>query len=80
MSGPEVDGDPEAVIDALLRQQALLAGDLVQVGEDTWALHATIPLEGEVIVAEAHGAAEAETLLRRWPSVAPEDRVRPTEG
>jgi hypothetical protein len=63
-----VDTDPEAVIDALLHQQARLAGDIVQIDEETWALHATIPLEGEVIVAELHGADEARSLLARWPS------------
>jgi hypothetical protein len=63
-----MDPGPEAVIDALLQQQARLAGDLVQIDEETWALHATIPLKGDEIVAEVQGAEAARSLLDRWPS------------
>jgi hypothetical protein len=62
-----VDPDPEAVIDALLLQQARLAGDLVQIDEGTWAIHATLPVDGEVIVAEFHQLSEARAILDHLP-------------
>lgn len=66
---------PEAVIDALLHQQARLAGDVVQVAGETWALHATMPVDGEVIVAEFPNRDDARAALDTWArdSVSPDE-------
>jgi hypothetical protein len=58
---------PEAAIDALLLQQARLAGDVIEVEHDTWAIHATIPVDGEVIVAEFRRPEAAREALSHYP-------------
>ena len=64
---PHLGDPPEAAIDALLEQQARLAGDVIQLRPDTWALHATIPVDGEVIVAEFVREDEARAVLAHLP-------------
>jgi hypothetical protein len=59
--------DPEGVIDALLLQQTRLAGDIVEVDHDTWAIHGSIPVDGEVIVAEFRREADARAALDHIP-------------
>jgi len=58
---------PEAVIDALVAQEARVAGDVVEVGPHTWAIHGVIPVDGDVILAEFGGPDEARALLDCLP-------------
>lgn len=55
--------NPEVVLDALLTQQARVAGDVLAVASDTWAIHGVIPVDGEVILAEYGSEAEARAVL-----------------
>lgn len=43
---------PEVMIDALLHQHARIAGDIVEINQSTWAIHGSIPVDGDVILAE----------------------------
>jgi hypothetical protein len=36
----------------LLGEHATVAGDVVELGTDTWAIHGSIPVDGDVIMAE----------------------------
>jgi hypothetical protein len=54
---------PELVVDALLRHGALIAGGVLQISADTWAVHGSIPMDGEVILAEFDRPEMASTVL-----------------
>ena len=57
---------PEVVLDAL-DQQARVAGDVIQIEAHTWAIHAVILVDGDVIVAEFDSAQEAHAVLDQLP-------------
>jgi len=40
-----------------------LDGDIIQVDDHTWAIHGSIPVDGEVIIAEFDRAEQAEEAL-----------------
>jgi hypothetical protein len=64
---PDYDPNPpDAAIDALLQLQGRVAGDVIQLGSETWAIHGTIPVDGEVIVAEFREPGEARAALDRF--------------
>ena len=73
---------------ALIDANATVAGDVVRVGVTTWAIHASIPVDGSVLVAEYDSLAEAfEDLRQLRPNTvvseehrreARADRSRPT--
>lgn len=54
---------PEVVLDALLTQQARIAGDVIEIEEHTWAVHGVIPVDGDVILAEFDRPEDARALL-----------------
>ena len=56
---------PEAVLDALLAQQARVAGDILRIEDHTWAIHGVIPVDGDVIIAEFGDREEAQAVLDR---------------
>jgi hypothetical protein len=45
-------------------EQVTVSG-LVPVGGDTWAVYGSIPVDGEVIVAELDNRAEAESVVEQ---------------
>ncbi len=48
---------------ALVEAHTSIAGDILQLGDRTWALHGTIPLDGNVLVAEFETFEEARATL-----------------
>ncbi len=54
----------QRVVQEVLDNHLLVSG-LVPVGEETWAIYGSIPVDGEVIVAEFHSRAHAECALER---------------
>ena len=44
--------DPLEFVRRLLDDDVHIAGDVLDVAPGTWALHGTIPVDGEVLVAE----------------------------
>jgi len=56
---------PEVFIDALHHVQARIAGDVLEVGPHTWAIHGSIPVDGEVLLVERERREDAEALLHR---------------
>jgi hypothetical protein len=60
---------------ALLGSNAAIAGDVVQLGHQTWAIHGSIPVDGEVILAEYASRDDATAALAM---LAPSETVRST--
>jgi hypothetical protein len=54
--------EPELLCE-LAAAKAPIAGDVVEISEDTWAIHGTIPVDGDVILAEFDSYGEARTAL-----------------
>lgn len=64
------DIDPRLVADDLTAVRstgAALDGEVIQVGESTWAVYGRTAYDGEVIVGEYHDLAEAWAVLRADP-------------
>jgi hypothetical protein len=49
----------------LLSTNADVAGDVVQINAHTWAIHGSIPVDGEVLLAEYEDPADAADALHR---------------
>ena len=58
---------PEVILEALVNQSARVAGDVVQIEAHTWAIHAVIPVDGDVIIGEFDSAQEAHAALEQIP-------------
>lgn len=56
---------PDAVLDALVSQQARVAGDVIEIEPHTWALHAVIPVDGDVLIAEFGSPHDALAVLEQ---------------
>src|SRR4051812_41200000 len=63
------------VIDKILEEHAQIDGDIVQIAEHVWAIHGTIPVDGEVILAEFDRRESAEIAVERLSEV--ESRTSP---
>jgi hypothetical protein len=50
-------------LDALLYQQTQVAGDVIEVGPHTWAIHGVIPVDGDVILGEFDSPQDAHAAL-----------------
>jgi len=51
------------LLDELIEAHIDISGYVLQIGARTWAIHATIPVEGSVLVAEYGSAEEANGTL-----------------
>jgi hypothetical protein len=64
----------EGLVDAL----ANVAGDILTIGVDAWAIHGTIPVDGDVLVARYESREEASHVLAQLsPNRATDDRSGP---
>jgi hypothetical protein len=51
----------------LIGEHAIIAGDIIEVDPDTWAIHGSIVVDGEVLLAEYHTADQARIALEKLP-------------
>jgi hypothetical protein len=51
----------------LLEENASIAGDVLQVSENLWAVHGFIPVDGDVLMAEFSSYDQATDVLGRLP-------------
>ena len=51
----------------LVHSHTELAGDILQIGAATWAIHGWIPIDGDVLVAEYDSLASAKAALAQVP-------------
>ena len=55
-------------LQALIEEEnASIDGDVVQVGEQVWAIHGSIPVDGEVLMAEFDSYDQAIDVLDQLP-------------
>jgi hypothetical protein len=52
-------------LEALVDAHASVAGDIVQIGSAAWAIHGSIPVDGDVLVARYESAEDATRALSR---------------
>jgi hypothetical protein len=52
-------------LESLVDAHAHVAGDVLQIEVGTWALHGTIPVDGEVLLARYESREEATRVLAR---------------
>jgi hypothetical protein len=50
-------------LEELVEEHAVIAGDVIQIDADTWAIHGTIAVDGDVIMAEYESEAHARGVL-----------------
>ena len=53
----------DPVIEAMLNLQARIAGDVIEINSNTWAVHGVIPVDGDVILGEFGTAQDARAVL-----------------
>lgn len=65
---PSRHDEPDLVVLATLLELARqIQGEVVQISDDTWAIHGSVPYDGDIIVAEFHELALARELLQLIP-------------
>jgi hypothetical protein len=66
-----VDKEPlcPEVVDALLREEARIAGDLIEIVPHTWAIHGSILVDGDVILAEFERQETARAVLEQLRAI-----------
>jgi hypothetical protein len=62
-ASPDQPVRPEVFLDALLYEQTQVAGDVIEVGPHTWAIHGVIPVDGDVIIGEFDSPQDAHAAL-----------------
>jgi hypothetical protein len=63
MSDQTDDSSQLKFIEELIDEHAEVAGDIIEVAVNTWAIHGSIAVDGDVIIAEYSTFAEAKTVL-----------------
>ena len=53
------------VIETLIDEHVRVDCNLIQIDHETWAIHGTVAVDGEVIVAEFDSMEEAQSALER---------------
>jgi hypothetical protein len=58
------DRDPQLLfLEELVAEHATVAGDVVEIDSHTWAIHGSIAVDGDVIMAEYESEATARIAL-----------------
>jgi hypothetical protein len=65
-------------LEELVEENAWIAGDVLQVTHNLWAIHGWIPVDGDVLMAEFDSYDQATHTLERLPrrTLWSEDRMR----
>ena len=50
-------------LEELVEEHAAIAGDVLEIGAETWAIHGSIGVDGDVIVAEYATQEQARSVL-----------------
>jgi hypothetical protein len=71
MSEPDVPPPPDrrvAFLEELLDEHATIAGDIIELDAHTWAIHGSIAVDGDEILAEFDTEDQARMALDELPS------------
>jgi hypothetical protein len=52
-----------ALLEELVNENVSIAGDIAEIGVNTWAIHGVIPVDGDVIIAEFDTYEQAKVVL-----------------
>lgn len=52
---------------ALVNSHSEVAGDVLQIGTATWAIHGSVPVDGQVLLAEYDSLESAQAALAQLP-------------
>jgi hypothetical protein len=55
----------QQIVQVLVDEHVHVSCDLVPIDDETWAIRGSIAVDGEVIVAEFHDRADAETAVEQ---------------
>jgi len=62
--------DPQLVfLEELVEEHATIAGDVIELDAHTWAIHGSIAVDGEVIMAEYDSEEHARIVLEELSAV-----------
>jgi hypothetical protein len=61
----ELSDTEQRIVQVLVDEHVHVSCDLIPIDETTWAIHGSISVDGEVIVAEFHDRADAESALEQ---------------
>jgi hypothetical protein len=64
-SPPAAPNEKVEFLRVLEEESASISGDVLQVGKELWAIHGTIPVDGDVLMAEFDTYDEARRTLER---------------
>ncbi len=64
---PSQPDDQLEVLEVLVEENASIAGDVLQVGVNLWAVHGFIPVDGDVLMGEFDSYDEAMRTLGQLP-------------
>ena len=67
LTGVNQSHDQLRFLQDLVKTNASIAGEVVQVREDLWAIHGFIPVDGDVLMAEFDSYDQATITLRLLP-------------
>ena len=54
-------------LQGMIEEHATIAGDIIEVDPDTWAIHGSIAVDGEVLLAEYDTPDQARIALDKVP-------------
>jgi hypothetical protein len=63
-------------LQGLVDQHAHIAGDVLEIGDDTWAIHGTIPVDGDVLMAAFHQLQDARAALDQLGPDPPDESTK----
>ena len=66
---PEQMSSKVRFIEELIHENAIVAGDIVAIDSQTWAIHGFIPVDGDVIMAEFDRLDDATAALQQINSI-----------
>ena len=64
--GPDPAGEPDrelVFLEELVEEHATIAGDVIEIDTHTWAIHGSIAVDGDVIMAEFDTEEHARHVL-----------------
>jgi hypothetical protein len=56
------------LLEELVDENVSIAGDIAEIGANTWAIHGVIPVDGDVIIAAFETYEQAQVVLNGIPT------------
>ena len=77
-SGGAGEQDPRLLfLEELVQEQATIAGDVIELDTHTWAIHGSIAVDGDVLMAEFESEEHARIVLAELAAIEHRPERRP---